>query len=353
MLIPSKKMQTSNSNSVFNLLAKPVRSALAQLGFSTPTLPQTLAIPPILQGKNVLLIAPTGTGKTEAVLLPVFSRLVELKSSEQKGIQIIYVTPLRALNRDMFKRLTYWSQQLGITVEVRHGDTEQKIRRLQAKKPPTMLVTTPETLQAILPGSQMRRHLKNVKVVIVDEVHDLAGSKRGAQLSIALERLQQVTGKEFQRIGLSATIGNPQEISKYLAGTRRKIDIVQASMEKSYRYSVEYPSLTQADFELANKLEASPEIASRIRRILELVDSHRSTLIFVNSRTVAEVLGHKLQQLGRNDIAVHHGSISKEERIAIEDSFKNGQLRAIICTSTLELGIDIGNVGSSYSVYVA
>ena len=344
MLIPSKKMQTSDSNSVFDLLAKPVRSALAGLGFSTPTLPQTLAIPPILQGKNVLLIAPTGTGKTEAVLLPVFSRLIEQKSPEQKSIQIIYITPLRALNRDMFKRLTYWAQQLGITVEVRHGDTEQKTRRLQAKKPPTMLVTTPETLQAILPGSQMRRHLKNVKVVIVDEVHDLAGSKRGAQLSIALERLQLVTGKEFQRIGLSATIGNPQEIAKYLAGTRRKIDIVQASMEKSYHYSVEYPSLIQADFELANKLEASPEIASRIRRILELVDSHNSTLIFVNSRTVAEVLGHKLQQLGRDDIAVHHGSISKEERIAIEDSFKNGQLKAIICTSTLELGIDIGNV---------
>ena len=176
-----------------------MRSALAELGFSTPTLPQTLAFPPILQGKNVLLIAPTGTGKTEAVLLPVFSRLIEQKSPEQKGIQVIYITPLRALNRDMFKRLTYWAQQLGITVEVRHGDTEQKTRRLQAKKPPTMLVTTPETLQAILPGSQMRRHLKNVKVVIVDEVHDLAGSKRGAQLSIALERLQTGYGQRVSK----------------------------------------------------------------------------------------------------------------------------------------------------------
>jgi ATP-dependent helicase Lhr and Lhr-like helicase len=339
-----KKMQIECSSSVFELLAKPVRKVLAELGFTEPTLPQTLAFPPILEGKNVLLIAPTGTGKTEAVLLPVFSRLVEEKSREQKGIQVIYITPLRALNRDMFKRLTYWAQQLGITVEVRHGDTEQKTRRLQAKKPPTMLVTTPETLQAILPGSQMRKHLKNVKVVIVDEVHDLASSKRGVQLSIALERLRQVTGGEFQRIGLSATIGNPQEIAKYLSGTQRKISIVQATMEKSYRYSVEYPSLIQADFDLAGKLETSPEVTSRIRRILELVDSHKSTLVFVNSRTMAEVLGHKFQQLGRDDIAVHHGSISKEERISIEDSFKNGQLRAIICTSTLELGIDIGNV---------
>ncbi len=337
-------MQIESSSSVFKLLAKPVQKTLAALGFSEPTLPQTLAFPPILEGKNVLLIAPTGTGKTEAVLLPIFSKLVEQKSQEQKGIQVIYITPLRALNRDMFKRLTFWSQQLDITVEVRHGDTEMKIRRKQALKPPQMLVTTPETLQAILPGSQMRKHLKNVEYVVVDEVHDLASSKRGAQLSIALERLQIVTGREFQRIGLSATIGNPQEIAKYLAGTRRKISIISAATEKSYHYNVENTSPIEKDYDLAGKLETSPEVASRIRRILELVDSHKSTLIFVNSRTLAEVLGHKMAQLKRDDIAVHHGSISKDERIAIEDAFKNGQLKAIICTSTLELGIDIGNV---------
>src|ERR1035438_9553733 len=132
----------------------------------------------------------------------------------------------------------------------------------------------------------MRRHLKNVEYVIVDEVHDLASSKRGAQLSIALERLQIVTGREFQRIGLSATIGNPQEIAKYLAGTRRKISIVPAPAEKSYRYNVETPSPVEKDYELARKLETSPEAASRIRRMLELIDSHKSTLLFVNSRTM-------------------------------------------------------------------
>ena len=332
-------MQIKNSNSVFELLAKPIHKALTELGFYSPTLPQTLAFPPILEGKNVLLIAPTGTGKTEAVLLPIFSKLVKQKNQDHKGIQIIYITPLRALNRDMFKRLTFWSEKLDITVEVRHGDTEMKIRRKQALKPPQMLVTTPETLQAILPGTKMRGHLKNVEYVIVDEVHDLASSKRGAQLSIALERLQLVTGKEFQRIGLSATIGNPQEIAKYLSGTRRKISIITASAEKRYRYNVENPSPIEKDFELAGKLDTSPEAASRIRRILELVDSHQSTLIFVNSRTMAEVLGHKFAQLNREDVAVHHGSISKEERIAIEDAFKTGQLKAIICTSTLELGI--------------
>ena len=130
-------MQIDTSNSVFNQLVKPVRKALADLEFITPTLPQTLAFPPILENKNVLLIAPTGTGKTEAVVLPIFSRLIKEKIQEQNGIQVIYITPLRALNRDMFKRFTYWADQLGITIEVRHGDTEQKTRRLQAKKPPT------------------------------------------------------------------------------------------------------------------------------------------------------------------------------------------------------------------------
>ena len=329
---------------VFDLLAKPVQKALAELGFYEPTSPQIMAFPAVLEGKNVLLVSPTGSGKTEAVLLPIFSKLVEQQSENQRGIRVLYITPLRALNRDMLKRLTLWGQKLGFTVEVRHGDTEQKTRRMQAKKPPTLLVTTPETLQAVLPGSRMRQHLRSVEFVVVDEVHDLASSKRGTQLSLALERLQFVTGRDFQRIGLSATVGNPQEIAKFIAGARRKISIIQASPEKTYLYNVENPSPIEADYELAAKLETSPEAAARIRRILELVDSHKSTLVFVNSRTVAEVLGHKLQQLNRDDIAVHHGSISKEERINIEDAFKNGQLKAIICTSTLELGIDIGNV---------
>ena len=291
-----------------------------------------------------MLIAPTGTGKTEAVMFPIFSRLLENPNPPQGGIEVIYITPLRALNRDMLKRLKYWSEKLDLTVDVRHGDTEMKIRRKQAKTPPQLLVTTPETLQAILPGSQMRRHLRNVEFVVVDEVHGLAGSKRGVQLSLGLERLRLITAKDFQRIGLSATVGNPEEIAKYLSGSHREVTILHASAEKSYRYSVEQPQVLEADYELAGKLEISPDAASRIRRIIELVDNHRSTLIFVNSRTVAEVLGYKLAQLGRDDIAVHHGSISKEERIAIEDAFKEGQLKAIICTSTLELGIDVGQV---------
>jgi ATP-dependent Lhr-like helicase len=336
-------MNSQGQNSeVFKLLAKPVREGLKEVGFAEPTLPQTMAIPPILAGENVLLIAPTGSGKTEAVLLPIFSNFVQQK--QKKGISIIYITPLRALNRDMLRRLSFWAEQLDVSVEVRHGDTEMKLRRRQAISPPNMLVTTPETLQAVLSGSRMRQHLGSVRYVVVDEVHELAGSKRGAQLTIALERLFEVTGKEFQRVGLSATVGNPDEVAQFVAGTNRNIKVVRASLLKGYRYRVENPAPADADYDLAGRLNTAPEAAARIRRILELVDSHRSALIFVNSRQNAEMLGFKFTQLGRSDIAVHHGSLSKEERAGIEDEFKAGRLKALVCTSTLELGIDIGNV---------
>ncbi|MFQ6115962.1 MAG: DEAD/DEAH box helicase, partial [bacterium] len=180
---------------VFSLLEKSVQKALDELGFSEPTLPQVKAIPLILKGENVLLIAPTGSGKTEAVLLPIFSNFIQ--QPEKRGISILYVTPIRALNRDMVKRLSFWAMHLGISVEVRHGDTEIKIRRRQALRPPNMLVTTPETLQAILPGTRMQQHLRHVRYVIVDEVHELAEDKRGVQLTVALERLLEFTEKEF------------------------------------------------------------------------------------------------------------------------------------------------------------
>jgi ATP-dependent Lhr-like helicase len=333
--------QSSDAN-VFGSLARPVREALTELSFSEPTLPQVLAFPPILTGENVLLIAPTGSGKTEAVLLPIFSNFIQQR--DEKGISIVYITPLRALNRDMLRRLSFWASRLDVSVEVRHGDTEMKLRRRQAVSPPQMLVTTPETMQAILPGSRMRQHLSHIKYVVVDEVHELAGDKRGVQLTVALERLREVVGKEFQRIGLSATVGNPDEVAKFIAGTDRNIRIVQASLPKGYSYKVENPSPGDTDYDLAGKLRTSPEAAARIRRILELVDNHKSTLIFVNSRQNAEMLGYKFTQLGRADIAVHHGSLSKEERVQIEDEFKAGKLKALVCTSTLELGIDIGNV---------
>jgi ATP-dependent Lhr-like helicase len=324
------------------LCAKPVYKALKKLGFKKPTSPQTMAIPPILNGKNVLLVGPNGSGKTEAALLPVLSSIIQ--EDNRKGIIAIYITPLRALNRDMLDRLLFWSTELNISIQVRHGDTKQGLRRKQALSPPSMLVTTPETLQAILPGSLMKKHLSHVKHVIIDEVHVLASSKRGVQLTVGLERLHDIVGTGFQRIGLSATLADPPRVAKFIAGTQRNVEVVEALPQKKYRYRVETPIPEDRDYELAGDLRTSAEAAARIRRIGELVDGHSSTLIFVNSRQNAEMLGHRFDQLGRSEIAVHHSSLSKEERLRIENNFKAGNLKAIICTSTLELGIDIGHI---------
>jgi ATP-dependent Lhr-like helicase len=325
---------------VFGNLSKNIQEALTESGFKTPTPPQLAAIPKIMSGKNVLLIAPTGSGKTEAVLLPILDQLTRVE--KRQGISIIYITPLRALNRDLMKRLDFWHSKLGFTVEVRHGDTPQKERRKQAIKPPDFLVTTPETLQAILPGKRMRSHLRHVRWIIIDEVHELAGERRGVQLTIGLERLRQVTQGGFQTVGLSATVGNPEEIARFIAGDRA-CEVLQVSPAKEVKYFVEFPHPTDEDNIIAQSLYTAPEAAARLNRIWELVESHDSTLIFVNSRTNAETLGSKFHQLKRN-VAVHHGSLPREERVRVESDFKNGRIKALVCTSTLELGIDIGNV---------
>lgn len=326
---------------VFKLLAKPIQDILKELGLSEPTEPQVKAIPFVLKGKNVLLVAPTGSGKTEAVLLPLFSKILE--KPKRQGISVLYITPLRALNRDMIKRLSYWALKLNLSIQVRHGDTETKIRRKQAIQPPDILVTTPETLQAILPGSRMQKHLSHIRCIIIDEVHKLAASKRGTQLSVGLERLAGLAGRNFQRIGLSATIESPGKAAKFVAGNGRPIEVLDISLPKGYMYTVEYPTPIDVDYDSAQKLRTAPEAAARIRHMLDLVRKHTSTLIFVNSRTNAEMLGHRFSLL-TDDIAVHHGSLSKEERMRIEDEFKANTLKAIVCTSTMELGVDIGQV---------
>jgi ATP-dependent Lhr-like helicase len=328
-----------SGSSGFEFLADPVRGILDELGIHSPTPPQAAASPLIAKGENVLIIAPTGSGKTEAAVLPLLSRLVEKGHGD--GISVIYITPLRALNRDMLRRLETICSRLSLTIDVRHGDTPLSQRQKQSRDPPDLLVTTPETLQAILPGARMRRNLSTVKAVVVDELHNLVESKRGVQLTVGLERLRRVAG-DFQLVALSATVGSPEETARFIFGEAEH-RVVRATVPKEFAYRVVYPTPDSNDSEISRETFSTIDLAARLSFINEQIESHRSTLIFVNSRTLAEMLGEKLNRL-RGDVGVHHGSLPREERERVENSFKQGQLRALVCTSTLELGIDVGSV---------
>src|SRR5215831_12517596 len=226
-------------SSAFSVLKPPVLQRLEKEGFLDASPIQQLSIPAILKGENVLLIAPTGTGKTLAAVLPVLDMFLERRASEKThGISILYVTPLRALNRDLLRRLEEMGRDLDVKIQVRHGDTPLSARATQARSPPDMMITTPETLQAILIGKRMSEHLKSVRWVVVDEVHELATDERGVQLAVALERLLDLTGEEFQRIGLSATIGEPERIGQFLVGATRKVSVLRSDEVRGLQIKV-------------------------------------------------------------------------------------------------------------------
>ncbi len=309
-------------------------------GIKEPTLPQADSIPRIIRGENLLLVAPTGIGKTEAAILPVLEMIMRTKG--RPGIRCIYITPLRALNRDMLKRMQEYGKELGITVGVRHGDTPQSERNRQSEHPPQIMITTPETLQVMFTGKRLTQHMKNVEWVIVDEIHELANTERGAQMSVALERLVMLAGN-YQRIGLSATVGNVENVARFLSGNNRQVVIRKHDTHRDFDILVESPDPDTADATLQDKLQSDPDILAVMKRAREIVEGGNSTLFFVNTRETAEWLAARYHIWDESiSIEVHHGSLSKENRMEMEDRFKRGEVKCLICTSSLELGIDVG-----------
>ncbi|TMA00032.1 MAG: DEAD/DEAH box helicase, partial [Methanobacteriota archaeon] len=322
-------------------LDPPILDAVKALGIDEFTEPQVQAIPRILAGANVLLVAPTGIGKTEAAFLPLLQHLIREKP---EPTSVLYITPLRALNRDMLRRMTFFAERLGVRVAVRHGDTTPQERAAITRHPPDVLITTPETFQILFTGRRLREHLKSVRWVVIDEIHELASDERGAQLAVGLERLRDLTGREFQRIGLSATVGTPDEVGAFLAGVDRPVEIIRVRMPKGMRIRVEMPNPVKEDSEIAERLRVQPGQATALRRCYELIKEHQATLFFVNTRDTAEFLSSRLTAWYQDPgIGVHHGSLSKDVRVQMEDEFKASRLRALVCTSSLELGIDVGS----------
>ncbi len=324
----------------FEGLSPVIIDVLADHGITEPTEPQKDAIPRIARGDNILLVAPTGIGKTEAAMLPILNEIYGSKG--KKGIRCIYVTPLRALNRDMLKRMEDYGKALDISVGVRHGDTPAAERNRQSLHPPDVLITTPETLQVLFTGKRLIQHLKNVEWFVVDEIHELATTERGAQMSVAMERLVNIAG-EYQRIGLSATVGNVNEVARFLSGIKRKVTVCQHDTHRDYEIRVECPQPCE-DPVLLDKLQCEPNILAVMVRGREMIESGRSTLFFVNTRETAEWLAARYHVWDESiSIDVHHGSLSKENRMEMEDRFKKGEIKALVCTSSLELGIDVGS----------
>jgi ATP-dependent Lhr-like helicase len=322
--------------------------------FGTPTEPQERGWPHILAGRTTLISAPTGSGKTLAAFLACIDRLVRkaLAGELSDRTEVLYVSPLKALGNDIQKNL---EGPLGeilalagehgllmpeIRTAVRTGDTLQPERRAMLKRPPHILVTTPESLYILLTADKSRAILRDVETIIVDEIHAVADDKRGAHLALSLERLEALCHKPPVRIGLSATQKPIEEVAHFLTGSGRKDPvIVDIGHKRKLDLGIEVPPMPLGPV-------ASNELWDSIYdRLVTLVAEHRSTLVFVNTRRMAERLCHELgERMGEENVAAHHGSLSRKLRLAAEKKLKEGQVRVLVATASLELGIDIGTV---------
>ncbi len=357
--------------------------------FATPTAAQQQAWPPISRRENTLLLAPTGSGKTLAAFMVALDRLMFADSSRRDsdqaghvaGVRVVYISPLKALGVDVERNLRAplagirkVAERQGLSyqvpsVGVRSGDTPAADRQRMVREPPDILITTPESLFLML-TSRAREILKTVETVIVDEIHSLVCGKRGAHLFLSLERLEALRAEEregttgLQRIGLSATQRPLDEVARLLGGgvatasseqppRPRPVTIVEAGRRKQLELSIEVPVEDMAQLSVAVERSGSaasgptlPSIWPSIHpRLVQLIRQHRSTMIFVNSRRLAERLAAAINELAEEELAAaHHGSIARDTRMLIEDRLKRGVLPAIVATSSLELGIDMGAV---------
>ncbi len=301
-----------------------------RLGFTQLTEIQKKAIPLIIQKKDSLIIAPTGSGKTECSVIPVFSFLSTTK--EEGKIKALYITPLRALNRDVFKRIIKYAELEHLTIEIRHGDTSQSSRKKITNNPPDILITTPETLVILLTQEKMLNALSNLEWIIIDEIHDLLSNERGSQLSLSLERLQINTKHQITRIGLSATVGNSGDAAKFLVGTKRKYEIIHDNTIRKYDVEIKHVNGTISD------------VADYVVEYLAKLNLDSPVLLFTNTRGEAEFLASILREKSPISVELHHGSLSQQVREETEENLKSGKSRLVVCTSSLELGLDIGSV---------
>ncbi len=335
----------------FQMLDKRIQKVLEELNI-TPTPGQLEYLKSIISYEDVLVIASTGSGKTFGTAIACIHNIL---TNSHTPISTIIITPLKALNRDIFRRvLPQLAEKLGISIAVRHGDTPKSERARQTKKPPQILITTPELFQAILPAKILgREYLKNVKTVVIDEIHELVSTKRGIQLSLALERLCYRASDHVQRIGLSATLGNPEEVMNFLAPTSYRKRIVEIPPLKKLQIKIEFPTLLPVNGqEFSKTLHTTDEAASRFLRVVEIVKKEKGTvLLFTNTRQQAEILGYRFNRYNevideseRINFEVHHSSLSSQSRMIAEHEVRAGNLDLIIATSSLELGIDIGAI---------
>jgi len=335
--------------------------------FTEPTPAQAQAWPAIASGEHVLISAPTGSGKTLAAFLWAIDRLASQAGSGEKRIGLVYVSPLKALSYDIDRNLRVPLRGIGadLRVAVRTGDTPQRERQAMLREPPDILITTPESLYLMLTG-RAQELFAGAQSVIIDEIHAVAATKRGAHLALTLERLTSAAGSDLQRIGLSATQKPLEEIARFMVGPSRTCRIVDTGVRKELDLEIKVPvdSMVEPGESPGGRLPG--EFAAQTRdldplaggeatrrsiwpaiypELLELINAHRSTILFVNNRRGAERLALRLNELAEHEIArAHHGSLAREERQVVEEMLKAGELPCLVATSSLELGIDMGAV---------